>query len=142
MTMTGIPPSPDFLKIGKQGVIIDEYFHIYFSQQQNCYGMHVLKTHLNTLDIMHGGLMAAVCDAVLGHAAVRYAQEGTVTLSLSMDFLQAARLGDWIRIEIRITRKTRRILFCDGIVSNGDQPLVRTNATFYLSGKPPPPESL
>ena len=47
-----------------------------------------------------------------------------------MDFLQAARLGDWIEADATLVRGGRRYLFTQAILMNGDAPAARTTAIY------------
>lgn len=55
--------------------------------------------HANTLGIVHGGMLAAFLDSVMGTAVLRHLDRRAVTLKLSLDYLGPARVGDWLQAE-------------------------------------------
>ena len=68
--------------------------------------------HLNGGGALHGGMMMALADIVMGRT-VRDALDGAraLTISLNSDFIGASKLGERIRGTAAITRKTRSIVF-------------------------------
>lgn len=58
--------------------------------------------HANALGIVHGGMLAAFLDSAMGTAVFREIQRRAVTLTLTLDYLGPARLGDWLQAEGRV----------------------------------------
>ena len=58
--------------------------------------------HANALGIVHGGMLAAFLDSAMGTAVFRDIERRAVTLTLSLDYLGPARLGDWLQAEGRV----------------------------------------
>jgi uncharacterized protein (TIGR00369 family) len=52
--------------------------------------------HANALGIVHGGMLAAFLDSAMGTAVWQTLQRRAVTLTLSLDYLGPARIGDWL----------------------------------------------
>jgi uncharacterized protein (TIGR00369 family) len=52
--------------------------------------------HANALGIVHGGMLAAFLDAAMGLSVWQTLQRRAVTLTLTLDYLGPARLGDWL----------------------------------------------
>ena len=55
------------------------------------------------------------------------------TLSLNVDFVSAARLGDWIEAEATLVKATGRYLFTQAVLSNAAGPVARSSAIYALS---------
>jgi len=74
--------------------------------------LDVRDIHLNGGGAIHGGMMMALADVVLGRT-VRDSLENqrALTISLNCDFIGPAKLGDRIRGTAEITRKTRSVVF-------------------------------
>ena len=72
----------------------------------------IRDVHLNGGGALHGGMMMALADIVMGRT-VRDALDGAraLTISLNCDFIGPAKLGERIRGTAAITRKTRSIVF-------------------------------
>jgi uncharacterized protein (TIGR00369 family) len=52
--------------------------------------------HANALGIVHGGMLAAFLDSAMGASVWQALQRRAVTLTLSLDYLGPARIGDWL----------------------------------------------
>ena len=49
-----------------------------------------------------------------------------------MDFVAAARLGQWIQADVQLVTVKRRFAFSSGVIVNRDGVVARFNGTFYL----------
>jgi len=58
------------------------------------------------------------------------------TFSLSIDYLSAARLGDWVEAEAILVRASSRYLFTQAVLSNANGPVARSTAIYALSSPP------
>lgn len=97
------------------------------------FGVRIEPHHCNFAGICHGGMLATVLDIALGRsmaALIEGAHAPTVTLTV--DFLRAARLGDWLESRVRILRRTRSMVFCDAVLVGPEGIVVRGNAVFKL----------
>ncbi len=74
--------------------------------------LDIRDVHLNGGGAIHGGMMMALADIVMGRT-VREALEDAraLTISLNCDFIGPAKLGERVRGTATITRKTRSIVF-------------------------------
>src|SRR5579871_1622363 len=66
-------------------------------------GLHIRDAHCNGRGMLHGGLIAALADNAMGLSCVevltnegRKPESGLVTVSMSIDFIGAAKLGQWV----------------------------------------------
>ena len=74
------------------------------------------ENHLNAAGITHGGYLAALIDAGAGTAAHRSAQNAPcVTISLDLKYIGASKIGDEIKVYVKILKKTKTLvfLFCE-----------------------------
>lgn len=61
--------------------------------------------------ILHGGIMAAMIDDLLGLTVNAFAPQGFfVSINLSVDFLASARVGDVVTARARLVRQGRRVV--------------------------------
>jgi acyl-coenzyme A thioesterase PaaI-like protein len=81
--------------------------------------------HMNGGGFMHGGLLMTFADSALFTIA-RPAMEGSfgVTMNLSGDFLDAARVGEFIEARGDITRAARSTVFVRGLVTADARPVL------------------
>lgn len=76
-------------------------------------GLRIDERHTNARGFLHAGVLVAVADVVMGHAARRACPPGTtlVTASLTTDFPGSARLGDWVTGAAAVRRVGRQLAF-------------------------------
>jgi uncharacterized protein (TIGR00369 family) len=95
-------------------------------------GFRVGAQHCNLHGVCHGGMLATVADQAMGLGAGSRSEGplATATISLSIDFLRPAKLGDWVESRTKVVRETRNLLFSEGALLVGEQSVVRMNAIF------------
>jgi uncharacterized protein (TIGR00369 family) len=93
---------------------------------------YALDRHANGIGIIHGGMLAAFMDGVLGGAVWRGCQRRAVTIHLSIDYLHMARVGDWVMGEAKMTRATREVAFAEGRAYVKGRDVVRCSGVFKL----------
>jgi len=94
-----------------------------------------LPRHANGLGLVHGGMLSAFMDGVLGAAVWQGAHKVGVTIHLSVDFLHMARMGEWVLGEARCTRATRDVAFAEGRAYVGGHDVVRASGVFKLMSR-------
>ena len=85
------------------------------------YKMTVEQKHLATPTAIHGGMLAAYMDAILGVAGLSaVAEEGKLvsTVEFKINFFKPAFLGDELIGKGTIEKKGNRILFAAGEITN------------------------
>jgi uncharacterized protein (TIGR00369 family) len=95
----------------------------------------VRSAHCNSRGFLHGGVLAALCDNVMGlsvGAVPKNAHANIVTISLTLDYIGYATIGDPVLIMPRVLRAGTSIGFCDALASCGDKSIARANATFSV----------
>jgi uncharacterized protein (TIGR00369 family) len=65
-------------------------------------GLRIAKHHTNTLGLVHGGLIATVCDSAMARALVFTLKRRAVTLRMAIDYLDGVHLGNWMIAEGRL----------------------------------------
>ena len=95
----------------------------------------VRDVHLNGGQTLHGGMAMALADIVMGRS-VRDALDGetAMTVSLNCDLIGPARLGDRIRGETTITRRTRSIVFISCALSIEGKPILTATGIWKIVG--------
>jgi uncharacterized protein (TIGR00369 family) len=95
----------------------------------------VRAAHCNSRGILHGGVLAALCDNVMGlslSAALGNAQANIITINLTLDYIGSAKIGEAVLIVPRVLRAGGSIGFCDALASCRDKTIARANATFSV----------
>lgn len=98
------------------------------------FGLVVQRQHGNLMGICHGGVLMTLADiaAANGVNLARGVQAGSPTINLAVDFIAAARMGQWIQADVHLVNVKRRFGFCSGAIVNRDGVVARFNGTFYL----------
>jgi uncharacterized protein (TIGR00369 family) len=91
-----------------------------------------LDRHANGVGLVHGGMLAAFMDGVLGGAVWRGCQQRALTIHLSIDYLHMARVGEWVIGEAKLTRATKDVAFAEGRAHVGGRDVVRCSGVFKL----------
>jgi uncharacterized protein (TIGR00369 family) len=91
--------------------------------------------HCNARGMLHGGVLAALCDNAMGLSLATVLNDpdrSLVTVHLALDYLGSAKVGDCVLIEPRVIRAGSSLGFCDAMVKAADRPIVRANAVFSM----------
>ena len=86
------------------------------------------QKHMNGSGAVHGGMLMTFADVSMSRTArAMFGGIGCNTVSLSCDFVSPGKLGELIESRVRVTRKTRTMVFISAeIVSNGVPLLIAT----------------
>ena len=97
-------------------------------------GLRLAAKHCNSRGFLHGGVIAALADNAMGLscAGELAAAGGLVTVSLSLDYVGAARLGQWLQIEPRVIKTGKSMAFADALVTADGSTIARASATFRV----------
>jgi len=101
-------------------------------------GLYVTEAHCNSRGFAHGGVVAALADNAMGLALGAPRAEETprpsiVTVSLSLDYLASAQIGQWLQITPRVLKSGRSMGFVDALVTADGASIARASATFAIS---------
>jgi uncharacterized protein (TIGR00369 family) len=97
-------------------------------------GLWVREAHCNSRGLLHGGVIAALADNAMGHSCVasQEAARSAVTVSLSVDYLATAGMGQWLLIEPRVLRTGSTLGFVDALITADGGTIARAAATFRM----------
>jgi acyl-coenzyme A thioesterase 13 len=96
-------------------------------------GLFTDDRHTNSRGIVHGGLLIAIADTIMGHAAERVGQgRRVVTASLTTDFVGAAPGGMWIQGATSVLRTGRRMAFARCTFHCDDRLIVAASGVFTV----------
>lgn len=100
-------------------------------------GLRAAEAHANSRGFVHGGLLTALADNAMGLSCAKALGGDTrlVTVSLAIDFLGTARLGQWIEIDTTFVKTGKRLCFAQAFVLADGTPCARANATFSVPPK-------
>ena len=90
----------------------------------------VEQRHLNGAGIVHGGMLMAFADSVLGRTVSELEERGAVTVRMTSDFVHPAHPGDWIEGRATVTRKTSSLVFVRGEITSRGRVLMTADGVF------------
>src|SRR5882757_476083 len=69
-------------------------------------GLRLARPHTNSRGLIHGGLIAALADNAMGHSCGHQMDGASslVTISLAVDFIGAAQVGQWLAVETDVIK--------------------------------------
>lgn len=128
-------PPPGFVTSGNRGAFSSHngpYFHRAEMGELTEQAFFALPRHANGIGLVHGGMLTAFLDGLMGAAVYRATRQTGVTIHLSVDFLHMARTGEWIMGEAKVTRATKDVAFVEGRVHSAGVDVVRGSGVFKL----------
>jgi uncharacterized protein (TIGR00369 family) len=91
--------------------------------------------HMNGSGSVHGGMLMTFMDSSMSRTSrLISGAKGTATVSLTCDFVAPAKLGDVIESRVRVTRRTRTIVFLSCELVCGGRVLMVGNGVWKISG--------
>lgn len=93
------------------------------------------EQHMNGAGTVHGGMLMTFLDTSMSRTSRLISEaKGTATVSLTCDFVAPAKLGDVIESRVRVTRRTRTIVFLSCELVTGDKLLMVGSGVWKISG--------
>lgn len=100
-------------------------------------GVRIARPHCNSRGFAHGGLVSALADNAMGLACAPHLTDGDrlVTVSLAVDFLGSAQIGQWLQVAARPSRVGSTLSFAEATITADGEPCGRAHATFRVFGR-------
>jgi uncharacterized protein (TIGR00369 family) len=97
-------------------------------------GLPVAEQHINYIDIAHGGVLTTLADVALSLQVYLSEQPNpnVTTTSLTVNFMAAAKLGDWLEARATIDRLGKRTAHVHGSILCGQQVLATASGVFGI----------
>ena len=137
MTTADIPEG--FEPQARRSPLTDPWEPIYWKQMPDAVvlGLRLATPHTNARGFAHGGLIAALTDKAMGHSCARSMRGVTslVTVSMSIDFISSAQIGQWLTVETDVIKTGSTICFAQCFVKADGATIARANATFRVVKK-------
>jgi len=134
MSVTSIPE--DFVPHDRKSPLTDPWEPLFSRRADGVVslGMRIAPCHTNSRGFAHGGLISALADNAMGLTCGQALNGGPslVTVTLTVDFLSAAALGQWLQVTPRLVRAGSTLCFTEAMVTADGEPCARANATFRV----------
>ncbi len=94
-------------------------------------GLFILDRHCNSMGFLHGGMASAFADRSLAMAVWAATQRMSVTLKLTLHFLETVRLHDWLEAHPIVQSYDHDLVHVSAdLLINGEKLAARADATF------------
>src|ERR1700741_4896744 len=100
-------------------------------------GLRLPKPHTKARRVIHGGLLASLADNAMGYSCAQATGWTTsfVTVSLAVDYVGSADIGQWLAVECEVIKTGSTICFAQSLIKANDVVIARANGTFRLVPK-------
>ena len=102
-------------------------------------GLRVAKPHTNGQGLVHGGLIATLVDNAMAYSCRQvmggWASSWMATISLTVDFVGPAQIGQWLTVESDVIKTGKTICFAQSLIKADGNVIARANATFRVVPK-------
>jgi uncharacterized protein (TIGR00369 family) len=102
----------------------------------NVFGFVAAHKHLNFNSVVHGGMIATLVDQAMGMTALRATgNKRHATIELSVQFIGAVRLGEFLAATCEVVRLTRAIIFMRSTVTVGARTVATASGVWKVAGE-------
>jgi uncharacterized protein (TIGR00369 family) len=100
-------------------------------------GLRLAKPHTNARGLIHGGLIASLADNAMGYSCAQAMgwASSLVTISLAVDYVGSAEIGQWLAVESEVIKAGSTICFAQSLIKADDTVIARANGTFRVVPK-------
>lgn len=102
------------------------------------FGLLAERRHANPNGVVHGGMLFGAVDNMMGFVLYRALQEKGVaqpniaTVSMNVDFLGAARIGDWLEGVVHLSKLGRQLAFLRAEMSAAGKPALNASSSYAI----------
>ena len=129
-------PPPGFAPAGFSPGFLDRGgpYWLRASEAGTIVGLRIDEGHLNYQDVAHGGVLTTLADVAMSWCV--YNSESpplaVATATLTVNFLGAARLGEWLEADARIDRLGKCLAHTSGTIRCGDVAIATMTGVFSV----------
>jgi len=97
-------------------------------------GLRIEPHHINYQDTAHGGVISTFADVALSHAVydAERPRLTPTTITLGVNYLHGAKLGDWLEAHVRIDRLGGRTAYTSGQILRDSDPIATMTGVFAI----------
>lgn len=96
--------------------------------------MKAAAKHGNIYGTVHGGTLASLSDFAMGVACVTTGRR-VVTIDMNVSYIKSAPVGGRLTAVGQVVSSGKKIMRAEGKVYSGEQLLVRSQASYYVTGE-------
>jgi uncharacterized protein (TIGR00369 family) len=138
MTSTEIPDG--FERHFRQSPLTAPWEPIYSKRTEDAViiALRLAEPHTNSRGLVHGGLITSLADNAMGLSCGARLEGGgsrLLTVSLSIDFIGSAKVGQWLAVETDVIKLGSNLCFAQCFVTADGARIARANGTFSVVKK-------
>jgi len=100
------------------------------------FGFVAADKHMNIFNVVHGGMISTFVDQAMGMTAFHANNnKRQATIELSVQFIGAVRLGEFVVADCELGRLTRSIIFMRCKASVGDRTIAIASGVWKVAGE-------
>jgi uncharacterized protein (TIGR00369 family) len=130
-----ISPPPGFARHFRASPLTEPWEPLYSRRDGDAVriGFQVARPHTNSRGFVHGGMLSALADNAMGlSCGPSLDGASVVTVSLALDFLGPARIGQWVEVAPKVNRVGATLCFVEAELTADGQPCAKAHATFRV----------
>lgn len=133
---TQIAPPAGFSRHFRRSPLTEPWEPLYSRREDGLVSIGFLAgaAHANSRGFVHGGMISALADNAMGLSCSQSLEGGPslVTVSLAVDFLGSATLGQWVEVAPKLNRLGATLCFAEAVVTANGEPCAKAHATFRV----------
>jgi len=98
--------------------------------------LQVEDKHTNLGGVVHGGVLMAFVDVIMGTISYRHACRPGASIRIVSDFVAPARIGDWLEGRGEVVKATKSVVFARGRLNVGGRTILTASGNYKLQGRP------
>lgn len=139
--MTDLTPPEGFAPHFRKSPLTDPWEPVFSRRFDDrvVIGVYAREPHTNSRGMVHGGLVAALADNAMGLSCVqaliaqgRKPEGGLVTISMAIDYVGAAKLGQWLAFDTQYVKTGKTLCFAQAFVMADGEVIARADARFRV----------
>ena len=98
------------------------------------YGFVAELKHANMNNVVQGGMLMTFAGRAFGRTAWQAAGRGVATVQFDMQFVSAARIGEFIETQPEVVRRTSALVFIRGMLFAGPRIVATAHGVWKILG--------
>ena len=134
----GIPPEAELASTGGYNKYVGPLYRLPDAEEGAVkrFAFTAVDKHMNGAGTVHGGMLMSLADTAMSRTSrLVSGAKSCSTVSLNCDFVGPGRLGDTIEARVRVTRRSRTLVFLSAELVTGDRTLVVATGLWRIAGE-------
>ena len=120
----GLPPGAENISMGGFNRYAGPIWRLPAEGDVRRFALVVEEKHMNSAGSVHGGMLMTFADISMSQTSrAASGAETCNTVSLTCDFVGPGKLGEILESRVRVTRRTRTMVFLSADITVGDRPV-------------------